>query len=209
MRSLLTAVLLLVAIVLLYFYIFQNRPSDPISLMEANYAAEIEAVCEEMDLSAEYFKALVILESSGEKPAGTRFEDHVFKRLKEVRDGKSERYGRFTPKQLQILSENTLKKMATSWGPLQIMGYHCIPLGISLEQLQGDEAIRYGILWADKNYGSYLRRGDFANSFHIHNAGQPLPANGIPKTHDPDYIRKGLDYIKLFKEKKRNSKIEQ
>jgi hypothetical protein len=183
----------------LYFPPIQKDNTYYIAKLKANYEYEIEAICKEMNLPAEYFKALVILESSAEKPASTRFEPHVFKRLKEVQDAKAERYGRFTTKQLQILSEETLKKMATSWGPMQIMGYHCIPMGITLEQLNGPQALRYAIQWAEKSYGGYLRRGDFANALHLHNTGQPIPSGGRYLTHNPDYIDRGMELIAIFR----------
>jgi hypothetical protein len=203
-------ILALVVLLLGGYYVWQYLNTfNPVEQLAQNYETEIESICKEMQLPAEYFKALVILESSAKKPAQTRYEAHVYERLKDVRNGKSERYGRFTSKQLQILSEQTLTKMATSYGPLQIMGYHCIPLGITIDELSGENAIRYAIIWADKNYGEYLKRGDYVNCFHIHNTGQPMPSNGIPKTHKPDYIKRGLEYIKLFKDKKRRQREEE
>ncbi len=181
-------------------YIAPRQAQDIFERLEQNYAAQIEEVCQTYQLPAEYFKALVILESSAKLPAPTRFEPHVFERLKTVQSGESERYGSFTTAQMKLYDEATLKKLATSWGPLQIMGYHCIPLGIDFEQLQGTQAVKYAIEWADKSYGKYLREGDFTNAFHIHNTGRPVPASGITKTHDPDYVRKGMALIKKFRQ---------
>lgn len=191
----------------LYHIIYEEKKIGAWDKMKANYEKEIDKICTENNLPAHYFKALSILECGGESPAGNRYEPHVFKRLKEVRDGKSKRYGRFTTRQLKILTENTLRKMATSWGPFQIMGYHCIPLGITLDELTGKDAVKYGILWAKKNYGQYLEDRDFRQAFHIHNTGQKIPANGIPITHDRFYIDKGIEFMEKAKLEKRQLRL--
>lgn len=196
-------IFLLICIGVIGYWIYQilNKPEVPnvIEKLRLNYEEDIDLVSAEMDLPSEYFKALVILESSATKPAKTRFEPHVYRRLSEVKAGTSERYGQFTTAQMEVLSDNTLRKLATSWGPLQVMGYHCIPMGITVEQLQGPDAIRYSLQWAEKAYGKYLKAGDFKNAFHIHNTGQKFPTSGEAKTTDPNYIPKGLDYIDFFK----------
>ncbi len=185
---------------LAYTFLFKNKGTQDIfERLEQNYSSQVETVCAELKLPSEYFKALIILESSAKLPAPTRYEPHVYNRLKSVKEGETERYGSFTTPQMSLYDDQTLKKLATSWGPLQIMGYHCIPLGLDFEQLQGEFAIKHAIEWADKSYGKYLRRGDFTNAFHIHNTGRPVPASGQSKTHDPDYIRKGMNLIKHFR----------
>ncbi len=163
-----------------------------------NYSPEIRSECASRGLPPAYFQALVFLESSGERPAKTRFESHVYEQLISVKTGSRERYGRLTSKNMQVLSDETIRKLATSWGPLQIMGYHCVPLGINFEELQGEEAIRLSIQWAEKSYGEYLRREDFQNAFHIHNTGQAIPESGKILTYDPNYIEKGLALMKKF-----------
>ena len=182
----------------MYMRLPWGKDLSRIEKMRLNYGAEIEDICDELQLPASYFKALTILESSGEKPAATRYEPHVFQTLKDVKDGKRDRYGRFTTQQMEMLSDNTLKKLSTSWGPLQIMGYHCIPLNITVEQLSGNHAMRFAISWADQTYGKYLKEKDFKNALHIHNTGQPLPKSGIPNTYDPEYINKGMALIEQF-----------
>jgi hypothetical protein len=205
MRKTWILVLLVIGAVWIYYrfgggFDFTNSDQLKIGNLKKNYGAEIDVVCGEMQLSSSYFKALAILECSGERPSKTRFEPHIYQKLKDVQIGKSERYGKFTTKQLEVVSNSTLEKLATSWGPFQIMGYHCIPMGVEFEQLQGEEAIFYGVQWVEKTYGKYLRAGDYRNAFHIHNTGQPLPESGIPKTHNPQYIDKGLEYMKVFEE---------
>lgn len=201
MRNLLVVIVLCGLLYWFYVDYFGKKEVSSIENLKRNYEKEIDTLCQAMDLPAEFFKALVILESSAEKPSGTRFEPHIFEKLKAVRNGDIKNYGKFTEKQLQILTENTLKKMATSWGPIQILGYHCIPMGITLEQLTGEEAMRYAIQFADKSYGKYLRKRDFINAFHIHNTGKPMPKSGKPETYDPEYISKGMEYVSFFKKR--------
>lgn len=193
--------LLLTGIIIYVAYHWWSGPPKGLKYVDRlkeNYEKEIEQICEELNLPSEYFKALVIIESSAEKPAGSRFEEHIYNKMMAVKKGEIDRYGSFTHPQLSGLSKETIAGLSTSWGPLQIMGYHSIPLGISLDQLRGEDALRYGILWCEKSYGRYLRKKDFQNAFHIHNTGRPLPASGANLTHDPNYIPKGMKYIQAF-----------
>lgn len=198
MKKLFLLILIGVSAYWLYLYFTTSPPLTKIEKMQVNYGAQIEEVCKKMYLPPHYFKALTILESSGDRPAKTRFEPGIYQILKDVKEGKRKNYGQFTQKQLAVFSDKTLKKLATSWGPFQIMGYHCIPLGIDFQKLEGPESVLYGIQWAEKRYGNYLRRGEFEDAFHIHNTGQPLPVSRQPYTYDPAYITKGLKYIELF-----------
>lgn len=59
-----------------------NLNYGSIQKMKHNYASEIDYICTQRRLPAAYFKALVVLESSGNKPAGTRFEPHIYQKLK-------------------------------------------------------------------------------------------------------------------------------
>jgi len=196
-RLLVLFILAAFAFVVFKLYVW-NPNLSRVEKMRLNYEREIEDICREYELPSAYFKALTILESSGEKPAKTRYESHVYETLKNVKEGKRARYGRFTTQQMSLLTDNTLKKLATSWGPLQIMGYHCILMDITFEQLSGNHAMRFAIQWADQTYGNYLRARDFKNALHIHNTGQPLPASGVPTTYDPEYINKGMTLIQQF-----------
>ena len=106
-------------------------------------------------------------------------------------------------KTLRKYSTRQLKDFATSWGPLQIMGYQSLVMKIPVQRFKEEFALYYSMQWAKNTYGNYLSQGDYANAFHIHNTGKPLPASGRPRTYDPNYIKKGLKYIKIF-EKKQN-----
>jgi hypothetical protein len=187
---------------------WNNRNSIVLDLMhvrfatrkvECNYGKEVETICKGLDFPHQsYFKALIILESSAEKNPKTRYEAHVFERLKAVRDGKLESYNHLTQADLQSFSNQELTELATSWGPLQLMGYHTLQLKIPLSELKTERALAHSIKWCKKSYGNYLNKGDYENAFHIHNTGKPLGWFSKPQTHDPHYIFKGLHYIRAL-----------
>jgi hypothetical protein len=161
---------------------------------EANYGNKIDVLAEEFNLSKNYLKALVILESSGEKNIKARFEAHVYKALVRVREGKRKSYEGITQNGIKDASDGAIRNLASSWGPFQIMGYKCLKLNIKVEDLRGPKAIYWGIVWIDKNYGTYIRQERFKEAFRIHNSGSPQG-----KTHDPNYVKNGLKHIDYFK----------
>ena len=54
-----------------------------------NYAEDVQKAAAAFNLPYPYLMSLIQLECSGRKPAGDRFEPHVFRRLQAVRDGKA------------------------------------------------------------------------------------------------------------------------
>ncbi|OJJ23742.1 hypothetical protein BKI52_05170 [marine bacterium AO1-C] len=172
-----------------------------VELTNQNYGAQVDQFAQEMGLPAAYFKALIVLECSGERPPKSRYERHVYKRLRNVKSGRRKRYGSITKKTLRKFSNQKLKELATSWGPLQIMGYQSLAMKIPVSRFQEEFSLYYSMQWAKNTYGSYLKKGKYADAFHIHNTGKPLPASGRPRTYDPNYIKKGLKYIKIFEGK--------
>lgn len=191
--------------VLLLVAWFHNRCAlvktypEAVERSSKNYGKQVEQICKELDLDPTYFKALIILECAGKKPAKSRFEKHVFEKLKAVRAGREKSYANLKHKKLKGRSDSELRMLASSWGPLQIMGYHCFDLGIGIDDLKGDNSLRNGIIWAKKNYGKYLKRRDYQNAFHFHNTGKKHPI-WFAKTHDPDYVKKGMSYMLRFKQ---------
>jgi hypothetical protein len=165
-----------------------------ITKVKQNYEEKVEAICKDLDLPSDYFKALIILECSAQKNPPSRFEPKVFEKLKGVRQGKQRSYSGLKKADLEKYSDQDLRLLASSWGALQIMGYNCIGLGISIDELKGENGLKYAILWCKKNYGNYLETRDYRNAFHIHNTGKPYPISLIPQTHDPAYVFKGIAY---------------
>lgn len=165
---------------------------------EKNYGKEIDSVADLLEVNPNYLKALIALECSGRKEFKPRFEKHVFNRLKAVRDGKRKNYGSITKRTINGSSDAALKNLATSWGPFQLMGYQCIELQLKVFEIRGKESVYWGTVWIKKRYGKYLKKKKYKDAFHIHNTGSPYPLLGKPKTHDPKYVERGLNYIRFF-----------
>ncbi len=163
-----------------------------------NYGDEVLRYSRKMNLPPSYFMALIILESSGRQIIPPRFEPHVYERLKEVKKGERPSYEHVTPRHLSDATDDALKNLASSWGPFQLMGYKCLLLGIQVRDIRGNDAVYWGMKWIDMTYGAELRAGKFKDAFHIHNTGRKFPLIGKPSTHDPQYVYRGISYIKSF-----------
>lgn len=165
---------------------------------EINYSKDVDLIAEKYNLPAAYLKALIVLECSGVKPVKPRLEKHVFKKLKRVRENKGRKYEVLTHEQIKDASDAALENLARSWGPFQLMGYKCLQLGVKVNDIRGEDALDWGAKWIEIEYGNLLRKGRFRDAFHYHNTGRVYPSNGIPKTHDPNYVAHGLDYMEYF-----------
>jgi hypothetical protein len=176
------------------------RPFEKIKLDRAynNNASLIIKECKLYNYNSAYFLALSVLESSGKKTPNKRFEKKVYQHLIGVRDGRYKTFGSIKRKKLKGISDGGIKNLATSWGPFQLMGYQAFELGVFVNDIRGKEAIHHGIKWCNQRYGKYLKKKDYANAFHIHNTGKPIPLSGKPYTHDPNYIDNGLRYMAYF-----------
>lgn len=185
-----------------YYWINIHRPAQRINAKSdivSNYSEDVSDAAMEFDIPYSYLMALIKLECAGKKPPGKRFEKHVFKRLKDVRDGKRSDYNGLTVKHIGDASDGALKNLATSWGPFQLMGYQCILLDVKIKDIRGPNAVHYGAKWINLAYGKRLRKDQFMDCFHIHNTGRPYPSTGVPRTHDPKYVPRGLAYMDRFK----------
>lgn len=165
---------------------------------EHHYSQEVQRAAAKHDLDYSYLMSLLMLECSGKKPAGSRFEPHVFNRLKQVRDGKRKNYENVTASHLADASDDALRNLATSWGPFQLMGYKCILLDVNIRDIRGPNGVEHGADWINQTYGDAMRQGQFKDCFHMHNTGQPYPKTGLPRTHDPQYVPRGMSMMKQF-----------
>ncbi|MBT8196695.1 MAG: hypothetical protein KJO64_09710 [Bacteroidia bacterium] len=183
-----------------YFLNYDRSPLNPNIYIrtEKNYGEEIDQLAEEFDISPAYLKALVVLECSGRKEIEPRFEKHVYERLKKVQNGELENFEAVTQQLIHDASDDALVNLASSWGPFQLMGHKCLLLDIKIKDLRGPEALKWGVQWIDMTYGKRLEKSQYQDAFHIHNTGQSFPADGIARTHDPEYVSKGLSYMKKF-----------
>lgn len=166
--------------------------------VEENYGKAIDSCAKIFNLNSRYIKSLTCLECSGRTDRPNRFEKHVYKRLKKVREGKLADYEGVTTQMLADASDDALKNLATSWGPFQIMGYKCLHLNINVADLRGNDAVYWGVKWINMEYGHLLKKGRYRDAFHYHNTGRVYPADGKPTTYDPNYVSNGLEYMKHF-----------
>lgn len=179
--------------------IFSERiKREAILKVERNYGREVEEICKELEVPAAYFKALILLESSAKNPPQSRYEPNVFEKLQAVRNGKLQRYSGLTQKDLARYSNQELTMLATSWGALQIMGYHVVKKGLTIDDLNGENGLRIAIEWCLETYGEYIRKKDYKNAFHIHNTGRKHPLLWQAQTYDPLYVDKGLIYVQAL-----------
>ena len=137
--------------------------------------------------------AVISLETS---PPGNwnskRFEAHIYQRLLALKqEGRA--FGSISRKKLLKYSDQELRQFATSYGPTQMMGYHCLQINCSISDLKGPYHLQWAAAWMEANYGSYALRGDWAACFRIHNTGRP---NG--KTYHANYVQKGLQRMNYY-----------
>lgn len=163
-----------------------------------NYGDEVKKYADECGLPREYFLALIVLECSGRKPSGERFEPHVYTKLKRLRSGEISRFENLRTRHVKNSSDAALRNLATSWGPFQLMGYKCISMGVNIADIRGANAVDHGVRWINENYGGKLKERSFKDAFHMHNTGQKFPVFGKPFTHDPLYVTKGMRYMDYF-----------
>lgn len=155
---------------------------------------EIQRAAKGTDISPEYMAALISIESSppGNR-ASERFEPNVYQHLLKLKkDGTS--WGGLSRSAVSNYSDKQLKELATSFGLVQIMGYHCIQLGCEVAELRGDYQLQWAAAYMQFHYAKQARRRDWSACFRIHNTGRP---NGRP--HRSDYVERGLIRMQYYK----------
>ena len=179
----------------------------------SNYGNDLKPLADAHQLDWSYLMALTVLECSGERPCGTRFELKRYRQLKQVRDGKRRQWDGVKRSDLTGKSNAEIRALATSWGPFQIMGYHTITMSkkgpsVTVEDLTNHNALAVGVRWVSDNYGNAIRSKRFKDAFHIHNTGRPYPKVGAPRTYDPNYVSNGLQFIRYFQANEPNIEVE-
>jgi hypothetical protein len=196
-------VVLLLSLIGSYF-IYQSFRKIGLSNYQSvavNYGIEIDLAAERHDVSPAFLKSLCALESSGKSRPGSRFEPHVYAKLKKLKRGEISKYDGLNQADLANSSDNALRNLATSWGPFQLMGYKCLELGISVNDLRGKKSVEHSVSWISKSYGHLIRAKKYEDAFHFHNTGRLVPSFGRYLTHDKSYIPRGIKYMKYFMKK--------
>jgi len=191
----------IVAFLLISYYQEQDFTKSEKAGIEAaveNYKDEVDKYAKKLDLPSSYLMAVIMLECSGRKTVPPRFEQKIYKKLKSLKNKEITKFENLTYETVDNATDDALRNLASSWGPFQLMGYKCTFLDIEIKDMRGDEAIYWGVKWINETYGEYLKAGKYKDAFHIHNTGKEYPATGKPFTYDPDYVEKGLHYMKYF-----------
>ena len=139
------AVLILCLLFFSYKYFIKvpinlNKNTSSQSVID-NYSNEVFKSSIEFNIPYKYLMALIQLECSGLKPAGERFEPHVYRQLKKVQVGSLKNYENVTMSHLYDASDEAIRNLATSWGPFQLMGYKCILLDVKIRDIRGPHGV--------------------------------------------------------------------
>jgi hypothetical protein len=202
--SLLVAVSVLFGILVLQQNDYFRRESTRVSshivdLTFQNYFDQVKLLTSEYEIDVAYVLSVIALESSGRKLVPHRFEPHVYEKLEKVSAGKLNNYEYVNYQRIKQYNVPALRDLASSWGPLQIMGYKCFEIDISIETLKGRDNLKHAIRWISKSYGLLLKEGRYKDAFHYHNTGRNYPKLGPPKTFHKEYVPKGLNYMEAFR----------
>lgn len=166
--------------------------------VEINYGKQIDSAAQTHNINPDFLKALCMLECGGRKIVPSRYEPHIFTRLKAVKSGKIKEYGEIKHHQIKMMGDEALKNLASSWGPFQLMGVKAVQLDCNVVDLRGKQAVSFAVRWIDLEYGDEIREEHFKDAFHKHNTGQKYPLLGPPRTHDPNYVNLGLRFMDYY-----------
>lgn len=156
--------------------------------------AEIDRAVLGTDISAAYLAALISLESSPPgNPHSKRFEPRVYERLLELKHA-GRAWGGLKQNDLRRYSDAELKQLATSYGLTQIMGYHCLSLGCTIEELRGEYHLQWAAAYMQFHYGKVAKKRDWPACFRIHNTGRPDGS-----THREDYVERGMVRMEYYR----------
>lgn len=189
------------------------------------YGDVLHQVTRQFSLPPEFLAALIANESNGRMDA-QRFEPHVLNRLllavrgkKEFRDPSLIRpipqeewlrvadraIGRREPgSSFFAAGLKEMERLATSWGPTQMMGWHSVdwsyPIGELLEKQLHFIHARKLLEWGCQKYDLFPNK-DFEAMLRFWNTGYPAGR----KTYDPDYVPNGLRRMAIYEEVTQNA----
>lgn len=159
-----------------------------------NYNEQIEFATKGTEIPPEYLGALISLESH---PPGNwnsiRFEPKIYEKLLRLKNN-NEPFANIPRHKVLSLNDEELKALSTSYGPTQIMGYHCLDLGCSIEDLKGPDHLLWSIAFIRKHYLRCIVQQNWEACFRIHNTGKP---DGI--THNKSYAEKGIKRMQYYR----------
>jgi hypothetical protein len=193
----------------------ETYPAAQISLMKnvrIKWGALIDATANPTGISAPFLAALIANESGGELQA-QRFEKEVLASLFELAVGDRDHYGSIATLDLLNYVElairkpdgpefedgcKMLKKLATSWGLTQVMGYEAIPARRPLATISSAVG---GLGYTANMLHDFARRfaldplKDFSELFNCWNTGRAHAA-----TADPQYAPNGMLRMAIYRD---------
>ncbi len=198
---------------------------ETIDLIRRDFGQTIATARTGTSVSAAFMAALVANESAGsveERLAANRFEKGVLKKIVLAALGDeafsdpslSRPIGqdewlleadyaidtRHPPSTSFMLAGlQNFKELSTSWGPMQLMGWHAREWGVPLVEFSRREThfqhARALILYFSQKYELRADR-DFHQLFRCWNTGVPRGR----RTFDPNYVANGLRRLKLYQQ---------
>jgi hypothetical protein len=181
--------------------------------LKTRFGAAIASACSVSSVPEGFLAALVANESGGNVNA-KRFEHTVLAALWEVLLGRKAAYGSIAraslvgyvagvavptvnvPANLPANAFQRVDALATSWGLTQIMGYHALEFGVTIDALISPES---GLPIATKMLTAFARSfnldvtKDFEELLRCWNGGHPTA-----QTFDPQYVPNGLARMNLW-----------
>jgi len=181
--------------------------------IKTRFGAVVAAACSVSSVPEAFIAALIANESGGNVNA-KRFEHTVLAALWEVLLGRKAAYGSIAraslvgyvagvpvptinvPANLPANAFQRVDALATSWGLTQIMGYHALEFGVTIDALISPES---GLQIATKMLSGFARSfnldvtKDFEAMLRCWNGGHPTA-----QTFDPQYVPNGLARMALW-----------
>ncbi|MFN3604066.1 MAG: hypothetical protein ACK4UJ_05085 [Leptonema sp. (in: bacteria)] len=180
-------------LLILFINCFENYDDAITYHIYNQYHPIIQIAVKGTEIPASYLAALISLESS---PPGNwnseRFEPKVYERLQLLRD-QGKNFGNIPQSKIKKLSDTEIYKLSKSYGLTQIMGYHCLDLGCSIDDLKSSDHLLWSISYIRKHYLKYIIEKKWEECFRLHNTGNPYG-----KTHNKDYVQKGIRRMKYY-----------
>lgn len=163
------------------------------------FGYKIHLACQGSGIDESFVAGFIGVEAGKDKSGivenATRFERHVFEKLRALRDGLRGSYQSIRRAAIADASDDALRALATSYGLTQIMGWHVINnLKCSVGELRDSEKhLLYTIQLLKLSSGDFLRRKDYGSVLRIWNTGS---ANG--KTYHADYVENALKVMHCY-----------
>ncbi|MBX7059406.1 MAG: hypothetical protein K1X75_15190 [Leptospirales bacterium] len=160
-----------------------------------DYHQQISDAVYGTDIEDAYLAAIISLESHPPGNADSeRYEAGVYRHLVDLKE-KNVAWGGLSRRRIEAFSDSELKELATSYGLVQIMGYHCLSMGCTVADLRGQDQLLWAVAFMQTHYGKLAHKQAWARCFRMHNTGSPEG-----ETARDDYVQRGLLRMDYYRE---------